>query len=143
MVLLCLALAKDESKLVISGCPVLLPCELVTDGVEATIDDNGLVLASSEEAGEEREAFPASGVLVLLCLALAIVESMLVINECSALWLPAGTVEAAVVALPDTACVLAKSDEPCAASVELPTKEGSGRDWVALPGADSVLLMLE
>lgn len=39
--LLCLALAKEESRLVISGCPVLLRCELVTDGVEVTIDDNG------------------------------------------------------------------------------------------------------
>ena len=39
--LLCLALAKEESKLVISGCPVLLPRELVTDCVEATVDDNG------------------------------------------------------------------------------------------------------
>ena len=41
LVLLCLALAKEESILVISGCPVLLPCELVTDWVEATVDDNG------------------------------------------------------------------------------------------------------
>ena len=39
--LLCLALVKEESRLVISGCPVLLPCELVTDWVEATVDDNG------------------------------------------------------------------------------------------------------
>ena len=36
-----LCLAKEESRLVISGCPVLLPCELVTDWVEATVDDNG------------------------------------------------------------------------------------------------------
>lgn len=85
MVLLCLALAKDESKLVISGCPVLLPCELVTDGVEAIIGDNGLVSARSEEAGEEREALPGSGVLVLLCLALASAESMLVIGGCPVL----------------------------------------------------------
>ena len=39
--LLCLALAKEDSRLVISGCPVLLPCELLTDWVEATVDDNG------------------------------------------------------------------------------------------------------
>ena len=39
--LLCLALAKEESRLVIPGCPVLLPRELVTDWVEATVDDNG------------------------------------------------------------------------------------------------------
>ena len=39
--LLCLALVNAESRLVISGCPVLLPCELVTDWVEATVDDNG------------------------------------------------------------------------------------------------------
>lgn len=68
---------------------------------------------------------------------------MPVVNECSVLLLPAGTVEAAVVAFLDSARVLAKSDEPCAASVELPTEEGSGRDWVALPGEDSVLSMLE
>ena len=41
LALLCLALAKEESILVISGCPVLLPCEPATGGVEATIDDNG------------------------------------------------------------------------------------------------------
>ena len=56
-------------------------------------------------AGEDREALPASGVLVLLCLALASADSMLVVNECSALLLPAGTVEAAVVAFIDAACV--------------------------------------
>ena len=41
LTLLCPALAKEESILVISGCPVLLPCEPATGGVEATIDDNG------------------------------------------------------------------------------------------------------
>ena len=41
LALLCLALAKEESILVISGCPVLLPSELLTDWVEATVDDNG------------------------------------------------------------------------------------------------------
>ena len=85
MVLLCLALAKEESILVISGCPVLLPCEPNTGGVEATIDDNGLVLASSEEAGEDKEALLARGVLVLLCLALAKEESILVIGGCPVL----------------------------------------------------------
>ena len=85
MVLLCLALAKEESILVISGCPVLLPCEPITGGVEATIDDNELVLASSEEAGEDKEALLARGVLVLLCLALAKGESILVIGGCPVL----------------------------------------------------------
>ena len=41
LTLLCPALAKEESMLVISCSPVLLPCEPVTGGVEATIDDNG------------------------------------------------------------------------------------------------------
>ena len=41
LALLCLALFNAESRLVISGCPVLLPCELVTDWVEANVDDSG------------------------------------------------------------------------------------------------------
>ena len=85
LALLCLALAKEESRLVIFGCPVLLPGELVTDWVETTVDDNGLVLARSEEAGEDREALPASGVLALLCLALAKEESKLVVFGCPVL----------------------------------------------------------
>ena len=124
MVLLCLALAEDESKLVISGCPVLLPCELVTDGVEATIDDNGLVLASSEEAGEERQALPASGVLVLLCLALASTESMLVIGGCPVLL----TCEPVADALDDHEWVFVRSEE-------------AGEDREAFP-ASGVLVLL-
>ena len=59
-----------------------------------------------------------------------------------------GSTEAAVVAFIDTACVLAISDEPGVASVELPselnvTEEGSTGDPVALPGENSILLMLE
>ena len=40
-VLALLCLAKEESRLVIFGCSVLLLCELVADWVEATVDDNG------------------------------------------------------------------------------------------------------
>ena len=110
LALLCLALAKEESRLVIFGCPVLLPCELVTDWVEATIDDNGLVLARSEEAGEDREALPASGELALLCLALAKEESRLVIFGCPVLFICEPLKEVVGAKLDDNEPVLAMSE---------------------------------
>ena len=48
LALLCLALAKEESRLVIDGCPVLFTCEPLKEVVGARLDDNESVLAKSE-----------------------------------------------------------------------------------------------
>ena len=100
-----------------------------------------MALNFAEEAGIANSVvLPTEESSVLIC-ADVTMDSVALIDI-------AGGVAAAVVAFNDTACVLAISDEPGAASVELPTEpsfieEFSTGDSVALPDEDSALLMLE